>query len=96
MVQRAIGVLCTDMGYRILPPKQDSGWFCNTLLLLSKIDHGIRIYTRLAKRLIRTGLVTMITPARTLSISGLKSRVLKLPFFNLKMMMKKWSRFFFF
>ena len=60
MVQRAIGVLCTDMGYRILPPKQDSGWFCNTLLLLSKIDHGIRIYTRLAKRLIRTGLVTMI------------------------------------
>ena len=26
------------------------------------------------------------TPARTLSISGLKSRVLKLPFFNLRMM----------
>ena len=31
MVQRAIGVLCTDMGYRILPPKQDSGWFFNSL-----------------------------------------------------------------
>ena len=61
MVQRAIGVLCTDMGYRILPPKQDSGWFCNTLLLLFKIDHGIRIYIRLANRLIRTGLVTMMS-----------------------------------
>ena len=37
-----------------------------------------------------------ITPARTLSISGLKSRVLKLPFFNLKMMMKNGLDFFFF
>ena len=35
------------------------------------------------------------TPARTLSISGLKSRVLKLPFFNLKMMMKNGLDFFF-
>ena len=34
------------------------------------------------------------TPARTLSISGLKSRVLKLPFFNLKMMMKNGLDFF--
>ena len=31
---------------------------------------------------------TRPTPARTLSISGQKSRVLKLPFFSLKMMMK--------
>ena len=30
----------------------------------------------------------LLTPAKTLSISGLKSRVLKLPFFNLKMRMK--------
>ena len=35
------------------------------------------------------------TPARTLSISGLKSRVLKLPIFNLKMMMKNGIDFFF-
>ena len=35
-----------------------------------------------------------ITPATTLSISGLKSRVLKLPFFNLKMMMKNGLDFF--
>ena len=36
------------------------------------------------------------TPARTLSISGLKSWVLKLPFFNLKMMLKNGLDFFFF
>ena len=35
------------------------------------------------------------TPARTLSISGLKSRILKLSFFNLKMMMKNYLDFFF-
>ena len=33
-----------------------------------------------------------VTPARTHSISGLKSRVLKLTFFSLKMM---WSRIYF-
>ena len=36
----------------------------------------------------------LYTPARTLSISRLKSRVLKLPFFNLKMMMKNVLDFF--
>ena len=35
------------------------------------------------------------TPARTLSISGLKSQVLKLPFINLKMMVKTGLDFFF-
>ena len=35
-----------------------------------------------------------VTPARTLSISGLKSRVLKLSFFNLKIMMKNGLYFF--
>ena len=35
-----------------------------------------------------------LTPDRTLSISGLKSRVLKLPCFNLKMMMKNGLNFF--
>ena len=34
------------------------------------------------------------TPARTLSIIGLKSRVLKLPFFNLKMMIRNGLDFF--
>ena len=34
------------------------------------------------------------TPARTLSISGLKSGVLKLPFLKLKMMMKNGLDFF--
>ena len=34
------------------------------------------------------------TPARTLSISGLKSRVLKLPFLNLKMMVNSGLAFF--
>ena len=34
-----------------------------------------------------------ITPARTHSISGLKSRVLKLTFFSLKMMMKSGLEF---
>ena len=38
---------------------------------------------------------TGYTPARTLSISGLKYRVLILPFFNLKMMMKNGLDFFF-
>ena len=36
-----------------------------------------------------------LTPARTLSRSGLKSRVLKLPFFNLKLMIKNSLDFFF-
>ena len=37
---------------------------------------------------------TLSTPARTLSISGLKSRVLKLPLFDLKMMVKSGLEFF--
>ena len=36
----------------------------------------------------------VITPVRTLSISGLKSRVLNLPFFFFKNDGKKWSRLF--
>ena len=36
-----------------------------------------------------------VTPARTLFISGLKSRVLKLPFFYLKMMVKSGLDFLF-
>ena len=38
---------------------------------------------------------TTHTPARTLFISGLKSRVMKLPFFELKNDGKKWSRIYF-
>ena len=37
--------------------------------------------------------VSSITPARTLSISGLKSRVLKLSFLSLKMMVKSGLEF---
>ena len=41
------------------------------------------------------GLFKLNTPARTLSISGLKSRVLKLSFLRLKNDGKKWSRIYF-
>ena len=48
------------------------------------------------KRLLKSLRPVMIsTPARTLSISGLKSRVLKLPF-RLKNDGEKWSRIFYF
>ena len=39
------------------------------------------------------GNISHLTPARTHSISGLKSRVLKLTFFSLKMMVKSGLEF---
>ena len=41
-----------------------------------------------------TPFINIYTPGRTLSISGLKSRVLKSLFFNLKNDDERWSRFF--
>ena len=41
----------------------------------------------------KDSLITYITPARTYSISGLKSRVLKLTFLALKMMVKSGLEF---
>ena len=64
-----------------------------SIIFVQSINRSVKYFLFRNGQFSNKYVFNMITPARTLSIRGLKSRVLKLPFSSLKMMVKSGLEF---